>query len=76
MQTHVYLRPPKKTLEPHPEAEARLAANVLRKVTGITIHAAAPHIRHADNASRNPGRILDNADAGFVDKKGPVFIEL
>jgi hypothetical protein len=76
MQTHVYLRPPKKILEPHPAAEAALSGGVIRQVTGTTIHAVAPHVQLAHIASRNPGRILDNSDAGFVDKKGPLFSEL
>jgi hypothetical protein len=76
MQTHVYLRPAKKILEPHPAVESLPSIGVIRKVSGTTIHAAAPYIRRLDATNPDPGRILDNVDAGFVDKERPLFIDL
>ena len=75
MQTHVYLRPSKKVLEPLPEPGTSTSINAIRKVTGATIRRADLHVVRVDVANPKPGRILDNDDAGYVDKARPVFIE-
>jgi hypothetical protein len=76
MQTHVYLRQPKKTLEERPAVEPSPVSGNIRKVTHATIRGVDLHQVKSDTPSRKPGRILDNLEAGYIDKTGPPFTEI
>jgi threonine dehydrogenase-like Zn-dependent dehydrogenase len=75
MQTRVYLRPPKKILEQHPDAESSGSAYPAPTVNHKTIRGTDLHLVKSAIQRREPERILDYDSAGFVDKKGPAITD-
>jgi hypothetical protein len=71
MKTVVYLRSPRKTLEQRPQLEIPIHPD--SKTGSTTLHLTDPFSPQGDPPSRKAGRILDNDDAGYVDK-GRAFL--